>query len=139
MGKTIRRLSDAREASVCLVYVPVSLLTFFLSLSLFLVVLVHISSLSVHVYSRFFFPLDCFSLVLSFFSLLVPPFPFKNVLHSTLVAHPFSHLPLSPPFSRQYLTFWCLFDFRSFILSDSPLCYQIRHDLLALQTNLSVC
>ena len=98
MGTMKRRLRDAKEGCVRCTF----LFLFFSSLSFslsffFFVVLAHVSSLSVRVYSRSF-PLDCFSLFLSFLSLLIPPLPFKNVLHSTLVPHVFSRSSLSPPF-----------------------------------------
>jgi hypothetical protein len=131
MGKTIRRLSDAREASVRPMYVSVSFLFIAYFLSLFWLCWCTFLRFP-FMFIVFFF---LFGLLLSFLSLLVPPFPFKNVLHSTLVPS----LAIVPPFPQQFLTFWRLFEFRSFILSDSPLCYQIRHDLLALQTNLPVC
>ena len=95
MGK-MKRMPERRLRPM---YVSVSLLfiAFFLSLSLstcFLVVLVHVSSLSVHGYSLFF----PFGLLLSFLSLFVPPSPFKNVLCSTVILRVSIRLPLFLPF-----------------------------------------
>jgi len=86
----------------------------------FLVVLVHVSCL----YS--FFP---FGLLLLCFVLYFLACSSVAVQKMSCVLHMFSmfflarHCPhLSP---QQYLAFWRSFDFRSFILSDSLLCYQI--------------
>jgi hypothetical protein len=102
MGKMKRRLSDVREASVRPMYVSVSFLFIACLLSLstfFLVMLVHVSSLSVHGYILFFFLWIAFVLFFPclFLSLFAPPSPFKNVLCSTVVLRVFIRLPLSPP------------------------------------------
>ena len=119
MGKTKRRLSDAREASVCPMYVSVPLIFFtcFLSLSLFFCVLVRVSWLSVPVPSIVFFWIS--------FLLFCPFFPFSFFhSHSRMFAaalvfrvsiHSLSS-PLSPP---TMFGFCHSFDFRSFILSDA--------------------
>ena len=119
MGTMKRRLGDAREGCVrcTFLFLFFSSLSFSLSLLFFfLVLLVHVPSLSVNVYSLFF-PLDCFPHVLFFLSLLVPPLPFKNVLHFTFVPHVFSRSPLSPPFPPSNI--W-LFDVR--LIFDHPFC-----------------
>jgi hypothetical protein len=96
-----------REASVRPMYVSVSFLFIacFLSLSTFLVMLMHVSSLSVHGYVLSF----SFGLLLSFLflvcffpclflSLFAPPSPFKNVLCSTVVLRISIRSPLSSTF-----------------------------------------
>jgi hypothetical protein len=99
MGKTKRRLSDAREASVRPMYVSLSLLFFacFLSLLPFFFLLCWcIFPGFPFLFLVFFFTLDCLSLVLSFLSLLVPPLPFKNVFRFTVVLRFYPRLHLSP-------------------------------------------
>ena len=84
MGKTKRRLNEAREASVRPMYVSVSFLACFLSLSPFL----------------------------SSISLLVLPAPFENVLSSAPVLRVSTRSPLSstsPPTIFGFLSFFFFF------------------------------